>query len=208
MKNEEVVRRVLLVAKLVVVLEILYGFLILAPPLIPEIFNSIFGDLILSQHKAEIIGNETNSSVIAQKLMNWVQNSTKRFNDQKVYFGGYDWGIINVSNTPTLVIRTTKASWFIFTGLGNCKEDAWYFAELMNRSGFYSRVINVQSGAHAWAEFYDNGKKIIVDPSSNRSITNTFEFADQEWTDIEAIDLAGNMENVTREYILALNQTS
>lgn len=165
---------------------------------IPDIFNSLYGDKAVSSHLKEVVGNEKNSTVIAHHLMGWIENSTGKPYSQKRILGFY-----NISNKLTFFIRTNKASWVIYSKMGNCGEDAWYFAELMNKSGFKSRVISVEGEDHAFAEFYDeNNNRIVVDPSANRFVDDILSFTDnRSWSRLEAIDLNGKKEDVTKDFL-------
>ena len=178
---------------------------IVLPIFVPYIFDYAYGDKVETAHLQTLVGNESNATIRAQKLMSWIKDNTLAPYNYNMYvsFGG--WAIVNISNKPHVFIRTDKASWFIVQKLGNCGEDAWYFAELMNKSGFRSRIIQVKGEDHEFAEFYDeNGKKIVVDPSSNRFINDTLAHGDEVgkyWSYLEAQDLAGNTEDVTQEYL-------
>lgn len=175
----------------------------LCVPFIPFAYDVIFGANTKDVHAQAVIGNETNSTIIAQKFMIWIRDNTTTPYASRPYLNWIDWSIVNVNNSPKLFIRTSKASWFIVQRLGNCIEDAEYFAEMMNHSGYRSRILVVKGEDHAFAEFYDkDGRKIVVDPSNNLFVNDTLAFGDGKyWSRIEAQDSFGNTEDVTDKYL-------
>lgn len=151
-----------------------------------------------------MIGNETNPVLVAKTYMNWISNETYPPYATKPYLNEIGWMIVNESNSPRLFIRTTLASWFIFQKIGNCGEDAYYFAEMMNYSGYQSKVLLVEGGDHAFAEFYThNGTKFIVDPSTDQFVNNALAFGNGHiyWPRVVAHDLSGNETDVTSEFL-------
>lgn len=173
----------------------------------PRIYDFFYGDKIVEQHIKEVIGNKTNHEIIASKLMGWIHDEviypTKK---QQVF----SFGIIlyRIRGKKIFFWRDVPASWTIKKKIGRCGEDANYFVEIMNKVGFKSRKIKPQGWDHAWAEYFTpEGKKIILDPSSNQIILNPIKWVEgKNVTKIFAIDLKGNKEDVSKEY--GLNKSS
>lgn len=192
---------------ILLVLASVYLLLMIVPFFFPLINNFFFGEKILDTHIATVLGNETNTTLKAEKLMTWLQDNTRDAYMKKTYLRGLLWGIYNISNKPTLFIKTDKASWVITSKLGNCGEKAWYFVEVMNRSGTRSRIVQVVGEDHALAEFYTDGRWVFVDPSGNIIINDTVGYASgRYWSRLEAEDLSGNKEDVTELFIPNLTE--
>jgi hypothetical protein len=174
----------------------------------PNIYDFFIGDRIINEHIKEVIGNETNPDKVANLLMNWaIKNLDYPLTQEKVNLFSlkYGNGLYIIDNKTRLFIRDGPASWIIRTKLARCGESATYFVEIMDKLGYKARIIHTKSLVwdHAWAEYYNaSGDKINVDPSSNR--TN---FDKEEWvkgkniTTIIAVDLKGNEEDITSEYL-------
>lgn len=203
-------KNIIIVAGLLIILIGLFWIvltILIGPLCIPVVFDFVFGDKVTSEHLNEIAGNQTNSTVIAQKLVDWIANSKESPYGEKKYLEGIQWSISNVSGHPRFFIKTTKASWVIYSKLGNCGEDAWYFVGMMNKAGFRSRTISLKGEDHGFAEYYDeNNRRIVIDPSgflSKNSTNDSYAFSiGRQWSYVIATDLNGNTEDVTNEYVL------
>jgi len=168
---------------------------------IPHMYDFFKGDKILDAHIKEVIGNETDHAKIAGLLMEWLQeNVVYPRQEDKISIVGINF--YNINGKKRFFWRDVPASWTIIKKIGMCGEDANYFVEIMNRLGYKSRKIRPEGWDHTWAEYYTlEGKKIVLDPSSNQIITDL-----QKWiegknvTKVEAIDLKGKKEDITLEY--------
>ncbi len=174
----------------------------------PRYYDWIRGDKIVSQHIREVVGNETDADKIALRLMNWVHENVHYPQPQEnktLFFYNDGSGIYKANNRTIFFLRNGPASWTILTKAGRCGEDARYFVEIMNKLGFKARIITPVplTWDHEWAEYYNSaGYKIIVDPSNNKVITDKQSWvANKTIQSIQAIDLNGNKEDVTSEYL-------
>lgn len=195
----KIVSRVLLIS-LSVIVSILVLFLLSQS--IPLMIDYFIGDSIIKNNLNEVVGNESNSLKIAQKLMDWEYNNTFSLYSQKVILT-FPLPIFQFNNKTIIFIRSNKASWVILMKLGNCGENSDYFVELMNKSGFKSRFVQALGEDHSIAEFYDeNGRKWIVDPSNDEFINDTLKLgSSNKWSRVVAVDLSGNEEDLTKDYI-------
>jgi len=173
--------------------------------LIPTYYNWVFGEKVVQLHINEIIGNKTNDAEIAGTLMQWVkENVVYPNNENKVNI--LDLDFYRVHNKTKFFWREGPASWIIKTKMGRCGEDANYFVGVMTQLGYKARKVKPvgkNPWDHAWAEYYNSeGIKIVLDPSSNQIISPNLNkwVENKSFTKIEAIDLKGNKEDVTKEY--------
>jgi hypothetical protein len=201
----------IIIIYLKIVIWILIAFLLFTLVyFIPVYYDWIFGDKIVSEHIKEIKGNETDALKSAFLFMNWTNKEVHypQFNEVKLHLGG-GMGFYRFDNKTKFFFRGGPASWTIKTKMGRCGEDARYFVEVMNKSGFNARMVKPETKEwdHAWAEFYTTeGYKIIVDPSSNQVIYDKQKWvANKNLTKLYAEDLNGKREEVTSDYI---NNTS
>ncbi|MBS3089623.1 transglutaminase domain-containing protein [Candidatus Pacearchaeota archaeon] len=173
---------------------------------VPVFYDWIYGKEIVVEHIKEIKGNETDALTTALLFMNWTNKNVHypQLNEVKFHLGG-GMGLYRFDNKTKFFFRGGPASWTIITKMGRCGEDARYFVEVMNKSGFNARMVKPETKEwdHAWAEFYTiDGYKIAVDPSSNQVIYDKFKWAaDKNLTKLYAEDLNGKREDVTKEYI-------
>lgn len=194
---------IIFICVLLLIFSSFFAFLFL-----PYYYNWIWGNKVLDAHIKEVVGNETDSDKTALLLMNWVHLNVHYPLPQEnvtLFFYNDGSGIYKAKNRTIFFLRNGPASWTIKTKAGRCGEDARYFVEIMNKLGFKARIIMAEPKVwdHAWAEYYnDKGYKIIVDPSSNKIITNKKEWAaGKNVVYIQAIDLDGNKEDVTKDYL-------
>jgi len=173
---------------------------------IPRFYDWFKGDKIVQKHINEVIGNKTDDAEIAGTLMQWVRDNVVYPDDNtKVRILGIDF--YKVHNETKFFWRDVPASWTIIRKMGMCGEDTNYFVGVMAQLGYKARRVEPEGPYHwdhAWAEYYTSeGNKIVLDPSSNQIISpNLKRWAENKsFTKIEAVDLKGNKEDVTEEYI-------
>jgi len=177
-------------------------FLICFIPMFYDWFN---GQKIVQNHIREVVGNKTNDAEIAGALMQWVHdNVVYPDNNARVNILGIEF--YKIHNETKFFWRDVPASWTIIRKRRMCGEDANYFVGVMTQLGYKARRVEPQGKNHwdhAWAEYYTSqGTKIVLDPSSNQIISPNLHrwVENKSFTKIEAIDLKGNKEDVTKEY--------
>jgi len=80
----------------------------------------------------------------------------------------------------------------------------------MNKSGYESRIVHVPGEDHAWAEYFVNGEKYVVEPSHNNSKMNTTKRgAEGQWSYVESYDPNNSSDkiDVSDEYFECGNLT-
>jgi hypothetical protein len=168
-----------------------------------DIFN---GKEIVQKHINEVVGNKTNDAEIAGALMQWVHNNVV-YPDNNTQVNILGIRFYKINNETRFFWRDVPASWTIIKKIGMCVEDANYFVGVMTQLGYKVRRIEPQGPNHwdhAWAEYYTSqGTKIVLDPSSNQIISpNLHRWVENKtFTKIEAVDLKGNKEDITKEYL-------
>jgi len=177
--------------------------------LLPLIYDVLFGKTIIQNLLINVVGNETDINITAQRIMNWEEDYfyTPYFaSDQPLK----KFGIYFFNHSPHLFIRDAPVSWIIFSRLANCEEYAKVFVYLMNKTGVYAKIVHAPGEDHAWAEYYVDRFKVIVDPSQNRVISNPRKFAKgKNWSYVESYDLFNpkDRKDVSLEYIQGYNYT-
>ena len=115
---------------------------------------------------------------------------------------GMDIGFYSIHNKTRYFFRDSPASWTIRTQMGRCGEDAVYFAQIMNKLGYRSRVIRPIGWDHSWADYYTfDGMQVVLDPSSNQLITDKLAWVSgKNVTKVEAYEIKGKKEDISLEY--------
>ena len=172
----------------------------------PYIFDVFYGEKIVNETLNNVINNNlTDPDKIALSIMEW---------ESKYFYSPYSlwnlnstlqrFGIYEVNGTYRWFVRDAPVSWIIFSKLANCGEYAKVFVYLMNKKGINARLVHAPGEDHAWAEYFSNGFKIVVDPSTNRVISNKKIFAKgKNWSYIESVDIfnISDKKDVSDEYI-------
>jgi hypothetical protein len=198
-----------------VILGVIVGLvLLILIGLIPLLYSSsILGPITLTLNAYQVIGNQTNATLVAKSIMSWInQNTLQPYNYYPPLYSGPGWELFIAKGMPYLYIPASSdyISWFMVSKLGNCGEDAAYFATMMNEAGFHSQIINAVGDDHSIAEYYDaSGKPVFVDPSlmwenvSAEFISNTLEEgAKWSWFKVMAINLSsGAEEDITKQFV-------
>ena len=182
------------------------GLILLAILLsIPYIFDFFYGEDIVNKTLNNVVGNLTDPDKIGLAIMEW---------ESKYFYNPYSlwnpnstlqrYGIYEVNGTYMWFVRDAPVSWIIFSRLANCGEYAKVFVYLMRKKGINARLVHVPGEDHAWAEYYSDGYKIVVDPSTNKVISNKRNFAKgKNWSYIDSVDIfnISDKKDVSNEYI-------
>jgi len=181
------------------------GFILLAIIFSIPFFDVFYGEKIVNETLNNVVNNLTDSDKIALSVMEW---------ESKYFCNPYSlwnpnstlqrYGIYEVNETYRWFVRDAPVSWIIFSKLANCGEYAKVFVYLMNKKGINARLVHAPGEDHAWAEYFSNGFKIVVDPSTNRIISNKKIFAKgKNWSYIESVDIfnISDKKDVSDEYI-------
>jgi hypothetical protein len=182
-------------------------------PLIPVIFNFIYGDEIINNSMASFFVNTTDPDEKALAIMAWEKQYF--YNPYSLYNTNLTmqkFGIYNVNGDYRWFgTRPAPISWIIYSRLANCEEYARVFVTMMNKEGIESRLVAAPGEDHVWAEYVHDGYEIAVDPSQNIVIgSHKKEFEKEmnvKFSYIEAVDLQGNKVDVSDEYIKRGNLT-
>lgn len=182
------------------------GLILLAILLsIPYIFDFFYGEDIVNKTLNNVVGNLTDLDKIGLAIMEW---------ESKYFYNPYSlWNpnstlqryrIYEVNGTYMWFVRDAPVSWIIFSRLANCGEYAKVFVYLMRKKGINARLVHAPGEDHAWAEYYSDGYKIVVDPSTNKVISNKRNFAKgKNWSYIESVDIfnISDKKDISNEYI-------
>jgi hypothetical protein len=173
--------------------------------LFPKIFDIIYGDEIINQILDNISGNLTDIDNIALSIMEWEKeyfyNPYVLWNPNSIL---QKYGIYNINGTYRWFIRGAPVSWIIYSKLANCEEYARVFTYLMSKKGFEARIVYTPGEDHAWAEYYSEGYKIVLDPSENKVVLDKKKFAEgKNWSYIESVNIfnISDKKDVSDEYI-------
>ena len=169
----------------------------------PFVYDKFFGNKILENHIKEVLENKTDHKEAVPILLSWIhENIYYPSKEEGLLTLDNGFGIYYINKSIRLFHRGIPASWVIKSKLGRCGEDAQYFMEIMERLGYKTRKLKPTDWDHSWNEYYtEEGYKILVDPSSFQIIKNPKEWgANANWTKIEAIDINGDIEDVSYEY--------
>ena len=180
--------------------------------ILPLIFNFVYGEKVIDQTLAQIVGNATNPDDIALSIMAWeleyFDNPYSKYNGNSTI---QKFGIYSIDGNYKWFIRSAPASWIIHSRLANCGEYAIVFATLMNKAGIEANVIRTEGGDHMWAEYMHDGYRIAVDPSVNYVIgMHKKDFENRmgvKFSYVESSDLQGKIIDVSDEYIDRENVT-
>jgi hypothetical protein len=167
---------------------------------IPQQTDLFLGDSIREEHKNEVIGNETNPIIIANKYTKWANDNI--FAPYSYYNNATLGNFYKIDNRSFVFLRSTSAPYIIKSKLGNCGEYSYYFIDMMNYSKIPARVLCVIED-HCWVEYKVGEYWLGIDISNNKSITNKKEFANSRngWSYIYATHLNGKVEDVTEDYL-------
>lgn len=190
---------------------ILIGSLIFIK-LIPFGFDFVYGEKVIDQTLAQIVGNATNPDEIALSIMAW---ELEYFDNPYSNYDGNStlqkFRIYSIDGNYKWFMRPAPASWIIHSRLANCGEYAIVFATLMDKTGIETNVIRTEGGDHMWAEYMHDGYRIAVDPSVNYVIgMHKKDFENRmgvKFSYVESSDLQGKVIDVSDEYIDRENVT-
>jgi len=171
---------------------------------LPFIFDTFYGDKIITQTLNNVTGNLTDPDQIALSIMAWEKeyfyNPYALFDPNSTF---QKFGVYEINGTHKKFYRNAPVSWIIYSRLANCEEYAKTFVYLMNKEGVEARIVSAPAEDHTWAEYYFNGYKIVVDPSANKVISDKKEFAKgKNWSYIESVNIFNNSDkkDVSEEY--------
>ncbi|MCM8803546.1 MAG: transglutaminase-like domain-containing protein [Candidatus Omnitrophica bacterium] len=186
-------------------LGIFIGIIITLVIYIPWLYDIFYGETITTQVLKNTTSNLTTPDEIALSIMKW--ESEYFYNPYSLWNPNstlQKYGIYKINGSYRLFVRNAPVSWIISSRLANCEEYAKVFVHLMNKKGIESRLVYTPGEDHAWAEYYSNGHKIVVDPSQNKVIPDKKKFAEgKNWSYIESIDIfnTSKINDVSDEYI-------
>ncbi|MBU5687908.1 MAG: transglutaminase domain-containing protein [Candidatus Aenigmarchaeota archaeon] len=192
------------------ILGLLFGIILLPLLLITYqtvsyIFDIVYGEKIVNQILNNITSNLSDIDKISLSIMNWEKEYF--YNPYSLWNRNYTlqkYGIYKINGSYRCFVRGSPVSWIIFSKLANCEEYAKVFVYLMNKKGIKSRLVHAPGEDHAWAEYYSEDYKIVVDPSENKTILDKKKFAEgRNWSYIESVDIfnISNINDVSDEYI-------
>lgn len=168
---------------------------------LPQQTDLFLGDSIREEHKNNVIGNETNPIIIANKYTRWANENI--FPPYSYYENVTYGNFYNIGNKSFVFLRSTSAPYIIKSKLGNCGEFSYYFVDMMNFSGIPGRVLCVIED-HCWVEYKVDKYWLGIDISNNKSITDKKEFGNSHngWSYVYATYLDGKIEDVTKDYLI------
>lgn len=126
------------------------------------IYSTLFGREEINKVAAEISRNETNQTLIVEKIIAWQDN--KMFNIWK----HMTTGKLFFPKPPYLTYLckfSAKPEWIITTKCGSCGEYSVLFKELAEASKIESRIVHNSGENHQWNEVTIDNSCITVDPS-------------------------------------------
>ncbi len=171
-----------------VFLLVLFRILIIFPYPFLFLFNTFFGKSVIHKTLNFVINETTDPDMAALSVLSWEKRhfySPYSSEGSEILFFHR-----NKNRRYFPFFRNAPISWIIFSGLANCGEYSRVFVYLLNVSGIHARYVHVRGEDHAWAEYYSDHFKIVVDPSTGRVISDTKKFAEgKNWSYIESVAL-------------------
>ncbi|HLB70587.1 MAG TPA: transglutaminase-like domain-containing protein [Candidatus Methanoperedens sp.] len=191
---------------------LVFLLLLTLPFFISLIFDFTNGDEVLNDTLPNVVGNISNPDEKALAIMAWEReyfHNPYSLYDQNSTLQKFN--IYKLNENYMLFVRGAPVSWIIHSRLANCEEYARVFVTMMNKSGIKANLVHASGEDHVWAEYFHDGYEIAVDPSQNIVIGSHKKQFEKDmnvkFSYVEAIDLHGNIIDVSDEYIERGNLT-
>lgn len=137
----------------------------------------------------ELTYNETDTMVIARKIMNWEYSHMRNTYGKDIYINRLRFG---------------HPSWIYLTRYGGCSEYAILFSELLKTADTVSMIVSAPGEDHVWTIVWINDSWEIFDPSANRSYGKPrhglYDRPDWNLSYIIGKDYEGEKHDFTKDY--------
>lgn len=176
--------------------------IMLAIKSIPFLLDMLYGERFVENELGRVAGDEKDIDGIAKNIINWAHEdfeSPYSYFEQPILLKIF--GIFNINGTYRFFFRPAPMSWIIYSKLGNCGEQADVFNHMIRKYGVRARKVEATED-HSWSEYFHEGYRIAVDPSTGKVIDDLKEFGrNRNWSYVVAVDENGSREDVSDDYI-------